>query len=265
MRFNPSRPSVSVGIPKRLHQIWLGGKPMPKRWAAFRKRLQGLHPSWEYRLWTDRDLPELFARDTFHVSEHWNRFPNYGFQSDLMRLMILWQYGGVYLDTDCEPLRPLDGLQEASDAFIGATFSPQPMPEVLVENAVIGAAAGHPFLHLVQAGLSPILALRKDSDFRQEILTVVLTTGPGFLSEMLVEYRQKRSSLAADVAVVPSHCFYPVVPGGAPLQEPQGPEQHPGTLLIHHWDGSWIRQRYRDDPPCGDDTPYGYYGYGENQ
>ena len=112
------------GIPKRLHQIWLGGKPIPKRWADFSERLRQMHPAWEYRLWTDADLPELFAADPFKLERHFDRCPNFGFQSDLMRLMILWQVGGVYLDTDCEPLRPLDGLQESLDAFVGATFSP---------------------------------------------------------------------------------------------------------------------------------------------
>jgi len=234
------------GIPRIIHQIWLGGHAMPPRWAAFADRLRALHPGWEYRLWTDADVPALLTADTSGAATHYTRWNNFGFRSDLLRLMVLRRHGGVYLDTDCEPLRPLDGLVTGPSALIGATFEPQPIRECLVENAVIGSCAHHPFIGLALARIAEACAGISDGDFAAGRPNVVFLTGPAFLSSRLLEYRQSPESPARDVCILPGKAFYPVTPGG-PLQgrdlPPTAPGDYPGSWCIHWWDGSWVRQQ----------------------
>ena len=51
-----SLPPTKTRIPKIIHQIWLGGA-LPQKYYAMQKTWQEHHPDWEYRLWTDADLP----------------------------------------------------------------------------------------------------------------------------------------------------------------------------------------------------------------
>src|SRR5205823_736037 len=67
-------------------------------------------------------------------------------QSDVMRLEILYRYGGVYVDCDSEPLRPLDDLLEDIECF--AAWSPNrgDAGQRPVANGTIGCEPRHPFI-----------------------------------------------------------------------------------------------------------------------
>ena len=54
-------------IPRILHQIWLGGSPIPEEFLEFSAGWRRHHPHWEYRLWTDRRLPRLVHGDVFRA------------------------------------------------------------------------------------------------------------------------------------------------------------------------------------------------------
>ena len=239
----PVAPSM-LGIPALLHQIWLGGRPLPARWADFSDRLQAMNPEFQYKRWGDADADALIAGTPYEP--FYRAWTNPGFRSDILRLLILQQFGGIYLDTDCEPVRPLDCLRAGREAFLGATFQPQPIHEVLVENAAIGSCPGHPFLASALSAILAVCAIFSMGDFAKGVPNVVLLTGPGQLSSVLTEYRHKPESIAFDVSVLPTRAFYPVVPGGPwqhTFRPPAVPEEFPGTLLIHWWDGSWVREQ----------------------
>ena len=242
----PRQVPLAPGIPRVLHQIWIGGAPMPARWEGFAARLRALHPAWEYRLWGDAEAAALLASGPDWARALYAAWDNFGYRSDLLRLLILSEFGGVYLDTDCEPVRPLDPLLEGRDAFLGATFSPQPIREVLVENAVIAAAPGHPFVALALARIREACALVSPGDFAAGRPNIVFLTGPARLSRVLMEWRAAEPSVASDLSALPARALYPVVPGGlAQNQErpPATPEEFPGAYLVHWWDGSWVRQQ----------------------
>ena len=230
------------GIPALLHQVWLGAAPLPARWSDFSDHLQAMNPEFEYRRWGDVDADALLAGTPYE--QLYKGWANPGFRSDILRLLILQQFGGIYLDTDCEPVRPLSNLRSGREAFVGATFQPQPIAEVLVENAVIGSCPAHPF---IQAALSAVLAACQavtPDEFARGAPNVVLLSGPGQMSRVLTEYRQKPESLAFDVSVLPSRAFYPVVPGGEwqyAVRPAATREEFPDTYLVHWWDGSWVR------------------------
>jgi hypothetical protein len=114
-------------IPRIFHLIWLGPNPRPHQdWAA---RLAGLHPGWEVKIWSDSALagcPYSF-RDLRQAS-NW------------LRLQILQRHGGVYLDCDLEPLRPLDALLDGLDAAV------TPMPNGRICNSFLACSPGHPWM-----------------------------------------------------------------------------------------------------------------------
>jgi mannosyltransferase OCH1-like enzyme len=84
-------------IPKVFHLVWGNDKPLPDYAEANIAKLRELYPDWEVKVW--RDFPhERVTGDAMDVA------PNYGARSDIMRMEILWKFGGCYLDVDVEPL-----------------------------------------------------------------------------------------------------------------------------------------------------------------
>jgi mannosyltransferase OCH1-like enzyme len=129
-------------IPRVFHQIWLGEAPFP--YAVERETWHRLHPDWQHRLWTERDLPA-----DLELKEAGNLLRQPAERADILRLEVLHRHGGVYLDADFECLKPIDPLLEGVSCFLGLLDSGR------VSNAVIGAAPGHPLLAKAMAEVHP--------------------------------------------------------------------------------------------------------------
>ena len=53
--------STQTKIPKIIHQIWIGDKS--KQPVELMKTWETMNPTWEYKLWTEENIPELFNKD----------------------------------------------------------------------------------------------------------------------------------------------------------------------------------------------------------
>lgn len=98
-------------VEKNIHQIWVGDFKIPHREAFLAERLRELHPEYNYRLWTDEEvkleidfLPEKVKLwyDRFYANK------NYVFCADLLRVYLIYKYGGFYLDIDFDIKERLD-------------------------------------------------------------------------------------------------------------------------------------------------------------
>ncbi len=100
-------------IPKVIHYCWFGKKPIPENGKKCIDSWKQHCPDYEINLWTE---------DNFQVS----RYPymkeaydaqKWAFVSDMARLIIVYDNGGVYLDTDVELIKSLDEILENSFFF----------------------------------------------------------------------------------------------------------------------------------------------------
>lgn len=93
-------------IPKVIHYCWFGGNPLPelakKCIASWKKFL----PDYEIKEWNETNFDVYQAP---YVAEAY-RLKQYAHVSDYARFWILYQYGGVYFDTDVEVIRPMDDI-----------------------------------------------------------------------------------------------------------------------------------------------------------
>ena len=88
-------------IPKKIHQVWVGDKPIPDLYLQYTKEWQRLNPKFEYKLWTSNDFDENeFSKYCYKN----NRMAHY---VDYLRAQILYNEGGVYVDVDIKPIRPI--------------------------------------------------------------------------------------------------------------------------------------------------------------
>ena len=87
-------------IPKIIHQIWIGPNQEPIKWTnTIKIDYIYRYPEYEYKLWNETKINELF-----------NDFPNIKIiydlefswcgKADLLRYLILYYYGGIYIDAD---------------------------------------------------------------------------------------------------------------------------------------------------------------------
>ena len=101
-----SRDSKEQIIPKIIHYCWFGGKEKSKF-------LQNCIASWK-EFCPDYEIIE-WNEDNYDVSRHAyteEAYKNgkYGFVTDVARLDILYEHGGLYLDTDVTLLKNIDDL-----------------------------------------------------------------------------------------------------------------------------------------------------------
>lgn len=181
-------------LPRILHQVWVGPR-MPVRFRRYAAGLQKLHPDWEYRLWTERELAAvpMRNRELFDDADRYQskrRVPR--MQSNIARLEILGEFGGVYLDSDVIGLRALEPLLVDVEAF--AAWSPNGSQHLT--NAILGAVSGHPF---IQASIDQLPRSVEDRPGQGSWDQ----TGPRHLSRVYESHGER-------VTVFPSSVFYPV-------------------------------------------------------
>lgn len=148
-------------IPKILHLIWLSGSPYP---ALIRRCLRSWRrqlPDYEVRIWTQENFDTSGVRYVREAIEQ----RRWAFAADYIRLWALWNYGGIYLDSDVFVRKSLDPLLSA-DFFSavekgsgtydnGALLDAEgklrdpktwEVPGFGLQAAVLGSVPGHPFL-----------------------------------------------------------------------------------------------------------------------
>lgn len=208
-----------MGIPKKIHRVWLGGE-MPAEYRQFERRWMELHPGWVVHTWREHELDWLRNRRAFDDA------PLLSSKSNIARYEIVLREGGLYVDTDYEPLRALDGLLDGSELVLA-----EEEPGIF-SNALFGASPGHPVLSAVVAGLS-------ESHFARAGEISPQRTGPHYWT------RSVRRALAEH-----PHLTYQVLTREQvmPYSWTQPHLRHadfPEAWAVHHWAKSWVA----DEPP----------------
>lgn len=93
-------------IPKIIHYCWFGGNPLPesakKCIASWRKFL----PDYEIKEWNESN----FDVNSIAYTREAYKLKKYAYVSDYARLWILYNYGGLYFDTDVELIKSIDDI-----------------------------------------------------------------------------------------------------------------------------------------------------------
>jgi mannosyltransferase OCH1-like enzyme len=198
-----------------VHQIWVGPDPLPEQYAAYTRTWQDLHPGWEYRLWTDDNLPAMRNRHVYDRAAELVPPVNIGqFRADVLRYELLWSFGGMYVDVDFECLTNLEHLLEEVEAFAAWEVQDQ-----WIANGLMGAEPGHPFIDRLITGLPASAEHHKGQ--RPNI-----SVGPQYLTRL---YRRHPDELT----VLPTRLFYPYLYSDIGTDREHGP--WPDAVAIHHW------------------------------
>jgi hypothetical protein len=233
-----------MSIPHILHQTWKSSD-VPAPFSEFQERWRALHPGWSYRLWTDADNDQFVKTHYPTWYELYRSFEREIFRADMARCLYLHHFGGVYIDLDIEPLRPLTHLIARHSCMLGTE------PELhaqrlwnkprLASNAVMASEPGHPFWMRM---LGEIARRARSSD---QMKNPVSTTGPVTLDAVY-----ERWGKALDVGLVEPDAFFPLPDlDNTKLQLTAALTEHYRSMIalraypsaswgVHHWAHTWI-------------------------
>ena len=102
-----------------------------------------MNPQYKYYLYTDNDMNN-FVNTHFkgEIAECYNRLNIIVAKVDFWRYLVLYKYGGIYLDMDSSILKPLDELIKEED---NAIITAENNPNIYVQWALIFSKQ-HPIL-----------------------------------------------------------------------------------------------------------------------
>lgn len=125
-------------IPKKIHYMWLGGKPLPPKLQKCLDSWKCFCPDYEIIEWNEDNYD--ISKNDYMKQAYANKA--YGFLPDYARFDIVYSHGGIYLDTDVELMRSLDELlyQEA--------FCSVEKWQVINPGGGFGAVKGHPAIKM---------------------------------------------------------------------------------------------------------------------
>ena len=129
-------------VPKIIHQTYRDIDSVPFQWQKASNSCRKLHPNYEYYFWTDKEGRRLIEEQFSCLLPTFDSYPYDIQRADVIRLVALYIYGGVYLDLDIICVKSLDKL--LNYGFI----IPQTIP-VGLSNDFLVSKPKHPFLFQV--------------------------------------------------------------------------------------------------------------------
>ena len=170
-------------INKKIHYCWFGGNPLDERAIQCLRSWKKFFPDYEIIRWDESnfDISRVDFMYKAYKSQKW------AFVSDVARLLILYDHGGIYFDVDVEVIRSYDDiLNEETKAFIGMECD-----GYVSTGLGFGAEQFHPFL---KKNIEIYEQINFDdfkthlSDIACPILTTTLLEKNGFIKENRKQY-----------------------------------------------------------------------------
>ena len=100
-------------IPKKIHYCWFGRNPKPKQAVKCISSWEKYCPDYEIIEWNEDNFDIGMNNYTKAAYEQ----KKYAFLTDYARLLIMYEHGGIYFDTDVELIKPIDDLLENKSYF----------------------------------------------------------------------------------------------------------------------------------------------------
>lgn len=219
-------------IPKVIHYCWFGRNPLPPLAVKCIESWKKYLPDYEIKEWNE----DNFDVNIIPYTSEAYAAKKYAFVSDYARFWILYNFGGLYFDTDVEVIKPMDAIIEKG-AFMGLEKDYDPQSGATACNAVApGLGLGcNPGLGLYKK----ILDLYQSLHFNNPDGTINLKTVVDYTTELLMQDGLKNVSgiqKVGDIYIYPSEYFCPINIVSHRLHIT------PNTYTIHHYMASWANK-----------------------
>lgn len=223
-------------IPKKIHYCWFGKNPLPKLALKCIRSWKKYLPDYEIIEWNE----DNFDVNICPYTKEAYQAKKYAFVSDYARFWILYNYGGIYFDTDVEVIKSLDkilvnGPFMACEENLPSALSSYPL---IAPGLGLAIEAHHPIYKQIIEEYNQKHFLTKDG--KKNETTVVY-----YITNIFIKNGLKQNS---DIQKIQGITIYPPEYFCPKSYVDRKIRITPNTVCIHHYDGSWIskRRKFKD-------------------
>lgn len=212
-------------IPKKIHYCWFGKKLFPDKYKKCIESWKKFCPDYEIIEWNESNYDISKNKYMYDAYKH----NVWGFVPDYARLDIVYNHGGIYLDTDVELVKKIDdllyqkgfaGFEDEKNVAFGLGF---------------GAVKELPILKVLMEYYEEISFVKENGELN-------LIPSPAYITFVLSqhgligngEYQRIEDMTVYPAKVLSGKCMYTM-----------RTVIKPWTYAIHHYDGSWATEKAR--------------------
>lgn len=207
-------------IPKIIHYCWFGGKEKPDSVIKCMESWKKYCPDYDIKEWNESnfDIHENdYCREAYEAKR-------WAFVADYARLYVLYKYGGIYMDTDVEVVRPLDSLMNRN-GFLCFENN---------HNVSIGTFGAAAHLPMVYDFLQPYKGRHfKRADGSYDTMTNLKIITQVLVDRYGISLNGKKQVLSGDILVLPMEAFI------AKSYLTGWIMRDKSTYAIHHYSATW--------------------------
>ncbi len=222
---------MSNNIPKIIHYCWFGGNPFSELEKKCIDSWKKYMPDYEIKEWNESNFDIECCE---YVKEAYQA-KKWAFVSDYARYKILYECGGIYLDTDVELLKPLTDIVACGN-YMGCENYDEFEMKV---NPGLGCAAvaRHPFYKEIIDDYEKSHFIKDDGTFDLDC-TIVKRTTDLLKKHGLVDTMEIQN--IDDIYIYPSEYFSPKGNTDGKLRLTDN------SYSIHHYKASWVTKSLKN-------------------
>lgn len=214
-------------IPKIIHYCWFGRNPKPQSAEKCIKSWMKYCPDYKLVEWNednyDLEAAPLYVRQAYEAKK-------WAFVTDYVRLQVVYEHGGIYMDTDVELIKPLDPLL-CHSAYFGFEDD-----AYIATGLGFGSEKGMYILKEMMDDYQDIPFILSDGTY--DTLTCPNRNTNAFLKHHMVQ-NGSRQILEGDILILPSICLSPID------FDTKRRRYSRETISIHWFDASWQTEEER--------------------
>jgi hypothetical protein len=220
----PPRVNTPQKIPKTIHYIWFGGGDIPRQNRVWMESWGKFCPA--YKIVRHDESNYDVSKNRYMYDAY--KVKKYAFASDVARLDIIYEEGGIYLDNDVELIGNLDGVLY-DDAYFGAVGADR---DIVATGLGFGGVKGHGVLKEMFEHYSAVPFILPDGSYNynnNNTMQSYILRKYGMKDENIPQFME-----SIGTRVYPTDVFSPCDYMGNPIAFSKN------TLSVHHYAGSWI-------------------------
>lgn len=222
-----------MDIPKKIHKIWWqGSSEIPDKYHNYNMTWYSNHPEWDIIIWDEGKIMQFIKNDYPEWEEIYKLYPHMIQKIDLSKYLILYHYGGVYVDMDTISEKPLDEFIEKypTKGFIASRFRRSLFsPLYLINNGIIISKSKHYILYEL---LELLKSNYKKNWYHNRDLYILYSTGPFLYTKSILKTMKEHPD--NDIEIVSGDLLE------GPGADDFGQYKRKGEYITHNHNGSWM-------------------------
>lgn len=225
-------------IPKVIHYCWLSDNPYPKDIQCYLKSWEEHLKGYEFVKWDFSRFPKdkcAWVSEAFDCKK-------YAFAADYLRLFALYNYGGIYLDTDVECYKSFDAFLSLKTMVCYENHFGKDPERKRLEVAAFGAAKGEQWVLECLKYYDDRHFIKDNGEFDMKTLPDIVhdvLLSRGYIYKSVSSIDEALSTKDNEIPVFPFDYFCPKNLYTFKVMSTKN------TCCVHNFKGSWSPQPAR--------------------